>query len=141
MSQQINLLLPELRPRFDWLALPVVLGAALVGLLFVVAMALFGAPGGPRHGPQCRLAGRAARLAGTGSVAGGDAGGASRRCPASAQVATARLATAQRQGSWLSSVRGRMRLVAQGLLQGLARQTMNWLALPSPARRWRFVAA
>lgn len=23
MSQQINLLLPELRPRFDWLALPV----------------------------------------------------------------------------------------------------------------------
>ena len=30
MSQQINLLLPELRPRFDWLALPVVLGAALV---------------------------------------------------------------------------------------------------------------
>ena len=43
MSQQINLLLPELRPRFDWLALPVVLGAALVGLLFVVAMALFGA--------------------------------------------------------------------------------------------------
>jgi hypothetical protein len=42
MSQQINLLLPELRPRFDWLALPVVLGAALVGLLFVVAMALFG---------------------------------------------------------------------------------------------------
>lgn len=35
MSQQINLLLPELRPRFDWLGLPVVLALALVGLLSV----------------------------------------------------------------------------------------------------------
>lgn len=38
MSQQINLLLPEFRPRFDWLALPVVAGiaggllAAVIGL-------------------------------------------------------------------------------------------------------------
>jgi hypothetical protein len=39
MSQQINLLLPELRPRFDWLALPVVLGAALLGLLLLVVIA------------------------------------------------------------------------------------------------------
>jgi hypothetical protein len=39
MSQQINLILPELRPRFDWLALPVVAGAALAGLLLLVAMA------------------------------------------------------------------------------------------------------
>lgn len=39
MSQQINLLLPELRPRFDWLALPVVAGAGLLGLLAVVALA------------------------------------------------------------------------------------------------------
>ncbi len=39
MSQQINLLLPELRPRFDWLALPVVAGAGLVGLLAVVVLA------------------------------------------------------------------------------------------------------
>ena len=39
MSQQINLLLPELRPRFDWLSLPVVTVAALVGLLMVVILA------------------------------------------------------------------------------------------------------
>lgn len=39
MSQQINLLLPELKPRFDWLALPVVAGAGLAGMLLVVAMA------------------------------------------------------------------------------------------------------
>ncbi|WP_265948449.1 hypothetical protein [Dechloromonas sp. A34] len=38
MSQQINLLLPELRPRFDWLGLPVVASAALAGLLLVAAL-------------------------------------------------------------------------------------------------------
>lgn len=42
MSQQINLLLPALRPRFDWLALPVVVGAALVGLLLLGVLAMFG---------------------------------------------------------------------------------------------------
>ena len=39
MSQQINLLLPELRPKFDWMGLPVVLAAALAGLLLLVGMA------------------------------------------------------------------------------------------------------
>lgn len=43
MSQQINLLLPELRPRFDWLGLPVVVAAALSGLLLVVAWTVAGA--------------------------------------------------------------------------------------------------
>lgn len=42
MSQQINLLLPELRPRFDWLGLPVVVGAALAALLLVAALAVAG---------------------------------------------------------------------------------------------------
>jgi hypothetical protein len=40
MSQQINLILPELRPRFDWLALPIVAGAAVAGLLLLVGMAV-----------------------------------------------------------------------------------------------------
>ncbi len=39
MSQQINLLLPELRTRFDWLGLPAVAGAALIGLLLLVVLA------------------------------------------------------------------------------------------------------
>jgi len=43
MSQQINLLLPELRPRFDWLALPVVAGAAMALLVLIVALSSFGA--------------------------------------------------------------------------------------------------
>lgn len=43
MSQQINLLLPELRPRFDWLGLPVVVGAGLVALVLVAVLAVAGA--------------------------------------------------------------------------------------------------
>lgn len=39
MSQQINLLLPELRPRFDWLALPVVLAGALAGVALAAGLA------------------------------------------------------------------------------------------------------
>ena len=38
MSQQINLLLPELKPRFDWLALPVVASLALAGLLLLLGL-------------------------------------------------------------------------------------------------------
>lgn len=41
MSQQINLLLPELRPRFDWLALPLVAGAAAAGLLLLIGIGQF----------------------------------------------------------------------------------------------------
>lgn len=41
MSQQINLLLPELRPRFDWLALPVVAMAAVAGLVLLLMLAEF----------------------------------------------------------------------------------------------------
>jgi hypothetical protein len=42
MSQQINLLLPALRPRFDWLALPVVAGVALAGLVLISILAVLG---------------------------------------------------------------------------------------------------
>ena len=42
MSQQINLLLPELRPRFDWLALPVVAVAGAAGLLLIALLASAG---------------------------------------------------------------------------------------------------
>jgi hypothetical protein len=42
MSQQINLLLPALRPRFNWLALPVVAGMALAGLVLISLLAALG---------------------------------------------------------------------------------------------------
>jgi len=41
VSQQINLILPELRPRFDWLGLPVVASAALAGLLLLTALGAY----------------------------------------------------------------------------------------------------
>ncbi|PKO29739.1 MAG: hypothetical protein CVU34_20600 [Betaproteobacteria bacterium HGW-Betaproteobacteria-7] len=47
MSQQINLILPELRPRFDWLALPLVAAVALAGIVLVALLAQFQAY---RHG-------------------------------------------------------------------------------------------
>ena len=42
MSQQINLIIPELRPRFDWLALPIVAAMAAALLLLVVAVGVLG---------------------------------------------------------------------------------------------------
>lgn len=38
MSQQINLLLPELRPRWDWFAFPVVAGVALAGVAVMAGL-------------------------------------------------------------------------------------------------------
>lgn len=42
MSQQINLLLPELRPKRDWLAFPVVAVAALAGLALMAGAGIWG---------------------------------------------------------------------------------------------------
>jgi len=42
MSQQINLLLPALRPRFDWLALPVVAAVALGSLVLIGILSIVG---------------------------------------------------------------------------------------------------
>ncbi|EKE18124.1 MAG: hypothetical protein ACD_10C00116G0001, partial [uncultured bacterium] len=41
MSQSINLLLPELRARFDWLALRVVCAAGLIVLALLLAFVQF----------------------------------------------------------------------------------------------------
>lgn len=41
MSQQINLLLPALRPKFDWLGLPLLVGGSVAGLAVVVAAGLW----------------------------------------------------------------------------------------------------
>lgn len=42
MSQQINLLLPELRPRHDWLAFTSVMGMAAAGLAIIAVAAAWG---------------------------------------------------------------------------------------------------
>lgn len=58
MSQQINLLLPELRPRFDWLGLPVVIGVALAGIVLLTAVTQF------QSFREARLKGQAASIEG-----------------------------------------------------------------------------
>lgn len=58
MSQQINLILDRFQPRFDWLALPVVLTGALVLVLGVVALA------GYQQWQLAALRGEESRLAG-----------------------------------------------------------------------------
>jgi hypothetical protein len=58
MSQQINLILPELRPRFDWLNLPLVAGIALAGLVLALSLSQWLAV------RQARLAGEAAAING-----------------------------------------------------------------------------
>lgn len=58
MSQQINLLLPELRQRFDWLSLPIVVGTALAGLVALAALA----SGGAMRGKMLEQKENAARL-------------------------------------------------------------------------------
>ena len=42
MSQQINLLLPALRPRRDWLGFPLVAGSALAVIVLVAGLGLWG---------------------------------------------------------------------------------------------------
>lgn len=42
VTQQINLLLPELRPKRDWLAFPIVSGATLFGVAVVIVLTIWG---------------------------------------------------------------------------------------------------
>lgn len=132
MSQQINLLLPSLRPRFDWLGLPVVAGLALAGLLLMLGLSLFGAMQSESLKTQemavrSQLAGLQQQVQSLGQSLGarkGDSG-------LDGQLAETRLAVSQRQEV--------LDLVAQGdvaggstysgLLQGFSRQVHEgvWL--------------
>lgn len=132
MSQQINLLLPELRPRFDWLALPVVAGAALAGLLFVVMLAGVNAWRG--DGLKSREAAIRAQLAGLqqqvqslGQRLGARQGDAT----LDKQIDAARLAVGQRQEVLNVVAQGNLPSshAYSGLLQGFSRQVVAgvWL--------------
>lgn len=132
MSQQINLLLPELKPRFDWLALPVVAGAGLLGLLAVVALA--SAAAWRLDGLKARevaLRGELAALQQQVQSLGQRLGERKGDAQLDQQLALARTAVAQRQQV--------LNIVAQGdlpsshaysgLFQGFARQVVEgaWL--------------
>ena len=108
MSQQINLILPDLRPRFDWLALPVVAGVASALLALVIGLSVVG---------KVELDGlRAKDAALTGAVAGlqqqiqnlGQALAARKENPGLIQeVDTARVAVSQREEVVKAVVQGK----------------------------------
>ncbi len=132
MSQQINLLLPELRPRFDWLSLPVVAGAGLLGVLLMVALSSLGAMRvnalkENENAIRAQLAALQQQVHSLGQSLGARQGDST----LDKQLANARTAVAQRQEV--------LNIVAQGdlpsshaysgLLQGFSRQIVDgvWL--------------
>lgn len=131
MSQQINLILPELRPRFDWLGLPVVAATSLAGVLLVTGLALAGT------WQVERLTQRDAEVKGQLQVlqqqvkALGESLGARQgdtRLPG--QIEAARRAVAQRQEVLAAvATNDTSGPGFSGLLQGFAQQTVNgvWL--------------
>ncbi|NTV70936.1 MAG: hypothetical protein HGA71_12405 [Azonexaceae bacterium] len=132
MSQQINLLLPALRPRFDWLALPVVAAAALAGLVLISLLAVLGISQAARLKAQeteirNQLAAVQQQVQSLGqSLAArkGDSG-------LDGQITAARLAVTQRQEVLAVVARGDVTQgnAYSGLLQGFSRQIVGgvWL--------------
>jgi hypothetical protein len=132
MSQQINLILPELRPRFDWLALPIVAGAALAGLLLLVVMAVLTAM--QTDGLQAREAGIKNQLAALQQQVqslGSLLGARKADTALEKQIAATRLAVSQRQEVLSIIAQGDMAggNAYSGLLQGFSRQIVEgvWL--------------
>ncbi len=128
MSQQINLLLPELRPRFDWLALPVVGGAALAGLLLLVAMAVMTAM--TTDGLKAREANVRNQLAALQQQVqslGRTLGARQADTALERQIASARLAVSQRQEVLNVIAQGDVAgsNAYSGLLQGFSRQIVD----------------
>ena len=128
MSQQINLLLPALRPRFDWLGLPVVAGAALVGLALISLMAILG----QTRAVSLRAAEAEIKSQLTAAQQQVQALGqslAARQGDTSLdrQITAARLALTQRQEVLAVIAQGDVTQgsASSGLLQGFSRQTVN----------------
>lgn len=132
MSQQINLLLPALRPRFDWLALPVVAAAALAGLVLISLLAIIGVTqAASLKSREAEIRGQLAAvqqqvqsLARSLAERKGDSG-------LDGRIEAARLALTQRQEVLAVIERGDVTRGSaySGLLQGFSRQTVDgvWL--------------
>lgn len=131
MSQQINLILPELKPRFDWLAMPLVGAAALAGLALVTLLAvLAGWQAGRLQQQDAELKAQMQTLQ-RHVVTLGQALAERKPDPAlQEQVEAARQALAEHQ-EVLAAVGRQNDAPAgfSGLLQGFSRQTLNgaWL--------------
>lgn len=132
MSQQINLLLPELRPRFDWLALPIVAAAGLAGLVLVVVLASLGsmrvnALAENENARRNQLATLQQQVQALGQKLGARQGDNT----LDKQLAAARSAVAERQEVLSIVAQGDLPAshAYSGLLQGFARQVVDgvWL--------------
>lgn len=132
MSQQINLLLPELRPRFDWLALPVVAAAGLAGLLLVALWASVSA--WQVNGLKNRENAIRSQLAGLQQqvqILGQRLGARKSDTLLDKQIDAARVAVGQRQEVLNVVAQGNLpsSYAYSGLLQGFSRQVVDgvWL--------------
>ncbi len=132
MSQQINLLLPELRPRFDWLALPVVAAAGAAGLLLIALLASAGvmrvnALKENETALRAQLAAVQQQVQTLGQRLGARQGDAT----LDQQLAAARLAVAQRQDVLNVVAQGDLPSshAYSGLFEGFSRQVVEgaWL--------------
>lgn len=132
MSQQINLLLPELRPRFDWLALPVVAGAGAAGLLLIALLTSVGVMRvNALRDNEAALRNQLAALQQQVQSLGQRLGARQGDSTLDKQLAAARTAVAQRQEVLHVVAQGDLPSshAYSGLLQGFSRQVVDgvWL--------------
>ncbi|WP_310491472.1 PilN domain-containing protein [Dechloromonas sp.] len=132
MSQQINLLLPALRPRFDWLALPVVAGVALAGLVLISILAMLGlTQAATLKASEAEIKNQLAAVQQQVQTLGQSLAARQGDTSLDRQIATARLALTQRQEVLAVIAQGDITQGSaySGLLQGFSRQTVDgvWL--------------
>jgi hypothetical protein len=132
MSQQINLLLPALRPRFDWLALPVVAAAALAGLVLISLLAVFGVTQAANlKAREAEIRSQLAAVQQQVQALGQSLAARKGDSGLDARIEAARLALTQRQEVLAVIERGDVTQgnAYSGLLQGFSRQTVDgvWL--------------
>jgi len=132
MSQQINLVLPALRPRFDWLALPVVGGAALAGIVLISLMALLGiSRSAELRASETEIKSQLAAVQQQVQVLGQSLAARQGDTSLDRQIAASRLGLTQRQEVLAVIAQGDVTQgnAYSGLLQGFSRQTVEgvWL--------------
>ncbi|PKO89160.1 MAG: hypothetical protein CVU18_04910 [Betaproteobacteria bacterium HGW-Betaproteobacteria-12] len=132
MSQQINLLLPELRPRFDWLGLPVVVGAAIAGIVLLTLLIQY------QSFRENHLKGQAAAIEGQflnlqqqAQLLGHTVANRKPNASLPLEIAAARAGVAQRREvlDYVAQGTGESAGIYSGLLQGFANQAGDgvWL--------------
>lgn len=132
MSQQINLILPALRPRFDWLALPVVAGAGLAGLVLISLLAVLGmTQAASLKDREAEIRSQLAAVQQQVQALGQSLAARQGDTTLDRQIAATRLATTQRQEVLAVIAQGDVTQgnAYSGLLQGFSRQTVEgvWL--------------